>query len=190
MSATDVARWVVHGFTVAVAVWQFRQLIARKGGWRAIPESGALWFVALGVAGLTGVFSLDGLRDGYSSMEARVLVALGTFACFGAGLVGIFWRLEQHLQRRCLDACDSLRADGFLAASADAPLPATEEQLLALEDRLDVARSGWFSVPDYKRRRLGDMLDLIDRDLQRVQEARRIMDISPPPGIALPSSRP
>jgi hypothetical protein len=168
--------WLKTGISLTLlagVVWQFAAYAKRYGGWKAIRETGAYWFLLLIVVSFgAGLYLSSDLPRGDMSRATRALLALGSMAAVCGGLVGLWWRLESGQLRRFLAKYAELRGEGHLADDPDVPLRATSvEELERLEARMWEAQVALKGVPKDRARSLENAPDLIERDLRRIDDA-------------------
>ena len=169
----ETVKVIISSAAGLFVLWQLGGEVRRRGGWKAVRESGGLWFIALSVVAFgAGLYLSSDLPRGDMSRPARALLALGSMACAVVGMFGLLRRLSSNQFRRFSERYARLREEGHLADDPDAPLRATSiAELERLDARLWETRLALKGAPDRHRLTLGDARELIDRDLRRIDEA-------------------
>lgn len=186
--------WLTTGFSLAllaVVLWQFVGYARKYGGWKAIRDTGAYWFILLMVVSFgSGLYLSSDLPRGDMSRATRVMLALGSMAAVGGGLVGLFWRLSSGQLRRFSAKYAELRGEGHLADDPADPLRAsTAEELERLEARIWEARVALKGVPADRARALGSAAELMERDLRRIDDALHEADARRADTLPAPAHR-
>ena len=173
--------WVSYAVPAALLafyLWQFGTRARRLGGWKAVRETGGLWFLALVVAGLGGMTYLAPKEPGTLPREAAVLFSLGSLAAIGTGLYGLFIKLQTGQFERFMAQFAALRSEGHLADDPGVPLRAVAAgELERLHSRIKEAQVALRGVPDYRLPKIGNAPDIIERDLARIDEALDLLSL-------------